>query len=385
LRGKDLELVSVARRMSWAAKRTTTRDEDIAYSLLGIFDVNMPLLYGEGKKAFARLEEEILKVSDDQSLFAWGLAPPIISMDAFAEAELGRQSSRQNDSSENPGKGRSLLRGLLADSPAEFVNSGEISPLQYWSKNQDYLSSLANKGVRIQLPLFTYGEMNLSFAVLGCRIENDYCNYLGIPLRTWGKRNFYGRLGELVLIPDDLPQLQNDDSIRKQMKTLFIQKEIAMSADLAGCFFIRDLPSKESGYYLSEVCCVPSARYGERARVLTAHETLNGPQALFVFKGEGRQPFAVVLGRDSFGDWAEQPWAYCQIITKEQDKSGEQLLNYLTETYKAKNTHEQWKAERGSNVHLELDERTRLEISVVRHPLRTPTVDRVTIQTIEVG
>ena len=38
--------------MSWASRRVTTRDEDIAYCLLGIFSVNMPLLYGEGEKAF---------------------------------------------------------------------------------------------------------------------------------------------------------------------------------------------------------------------------------------------------------------------------------------------------------------------------------------------
>ncbi|KAH6616722.1 heterokaryon incompatibility protein-domain-containing protein [Boeremia exigua] len=71
----NLGRVSVAQRMSWAANRVTTRIEDLAYSLLGIFDVNMPLLYGEGKKAFVRLQEEILKNSADQSLFAWSPTP----------------------------------------------------------------------------------------------------------------------------------------------------------------------------------------------------------------------------------------------------------------------------------------------------------------------
>jgi hypothetical protein len=64
--------VSVAERMSWAARRETTKEEDMAYCLMGLFDVNMPLLYGEGgAKAFVRLQEEIMKDSDDQSLFAW--------------------------------------------------------------------------------------------------------------------------------------------------------------------------------------------------------------------------------------------------------------------------------------------------------------------------
>ncbi|RWA08664.1 hypothetical protein EKO27_g6456 [Xylaria grammica] len=62
---------SIAQRMSWAANRETTRLEDVAYCLLGIFDINMPLLYGEGTKAFRRLQEEIIKVSDDQSILVW--------------------------------------------------------------------------------------------------------------------------------------------------------------------------------------------------------------------------------------------------------------------------------------------------------------------------
>src|SRR5450756_2311184 len=52
LRGGNLRFFSVARKMSWASKRQTTREEDIAYCLLGIFDISMPLLYGEGSKAF---------------------------------------------------------------------------------------------------------------------------------------------------------------------------------------------------------------------------------------------------------------------------------------------------------------------------------------------
>jgi len=61
----------VAQIMSWAANRTTTRVEDRAYSLMGLLDVNMPMLYGEGKKAFQRLQLEIIRASNDQSIFAW--------------------------------------------------------------------------------------------------------------------------------------------------------------------------------------------------------------------------------------------------------------------------------------------------------------------------
>jgi hypothetical protein len=47
---------SVAQKMSWAARRKTTRVEDRAYSLMGIFNIHMPTLYGEGERAFLRLQ-----------------------------------------------------------------------------------------------------------------------------------------------------------------------------------------------------------------------------------------------------------------------------------------------------------------------------------------
>ncbi len=64
----------VPTRMSWATSRRTTVVEDLVYCLLGIFDVNMPLLYGEGAKAFERLQHEIIKTADDLSIFCWGLS-----------------------------------------------------------------------------------------------------------------------------------------------------------------------------------------------------------------------------------------------------------------------------------------------------------------------
>ncbi|CAH0051979.1 unnamed protein product [Clonostachys solani] len=95
IKGSPLEQVCVAKKMSWAAHRETRRKEDIAYSLFGIFGVNMPLVYGEGSKAFLRLQEEILRRSDDQTIFAW--------------RSMRSQKSRQ-------------VRGLFANSPREFSN-----------------------------------------------------------------------------------------------------------------------------------------------------------------------------------------------------------------------------------------------------------------------
>jgi len=62
---------SVAQRMAWASSRKTTRVEDTAYCLMGLFQVHMPLIYGEGRMAFRRLQEEIIKRSNDLTIFAW--------------------------------------------------------------------------------------------------------------------------------------------------------------------------------------------------------------------------------------------------------------------------------------------------------------------------
>lgn len=98
-----LEDVSVANRMSWASERQTKREEDMAYCLLGVFDVNMPMLYGEGgKRAFIRLQEEIVRNIQDDTLFAW--------------------EATEESAAEAP------FRGLFASSPAEFASIGNLIP-----------------------------------------------------------------------------------------------------------------------------------------------------------------------------------------------------------------------------------------------------------------
>ena len=74
-----LNEVCAAVKMRWASGRMTTRPEDRAYSLMGIFGINMPIIYGEGTNAFRRLQEEILSKTEDYSLFAW----PRIHSDYF--------------------------------------------------------------------------------------------------------------------------------------------------------------------------------------------------------------------------------------------------------------------------------------------------------------
>ncbi|KAF4972700.1 hypothetical protein FSARC_765 [Fusarium sarcochroum] len=67
---KDFRIACIAAKMSWASKRETTREEDMAYSLFGIFNLHLPVQYGEGKGAFLRLQDALM-AKNDESLFAW--------------------------------------------------------------------------------------------------------------------------------------------------------------------------------------------------------------------------------------------------------------------------------------------------------------------------
>ncbi|RMY72718.1 hypothetical protein D0862_14403 [Hortaea werneckii] len=84
LKTASLQSRCIAERLSWASKRSTTREEDTAYALLGIFDANMPLLYGEGSRAFKRLQEQISLRSNDLSIYAWLTPSPVYDHLLFA-------------------------------------------------------------------------------------------------------------------------------------------------------------------------------------------------------------------------------------------------------------------------------------------------------------
>ncbi|KAF9243926.1 hypothetical protein BU15DRAFT_27497, partial [Melanogaster broomeanus] len=64
-------LEHIGEKFRWAAKRNTTKLEDRAYSLFGIFDLHMPVIYGEGDRSFTRLQEELIKCTNDLTLFDW--------------------------------------------------------------------------------------------------------------------------------------------------------------------------------------------------------------------------------------------------------------------------------------------------------------------------
>ncbi|KAI1078760.1 heterokaryon incompatibility protein-domain-containing protein [Whalleya microplaca] len=114
--------ISVATRMHWANKRQTTRVEDMAYSLLGIFDVNMTLLYGEGSKAFGRLQEQILRATEDHTIFLWDCKASdslsVTSSKRNVAASRDGESTDGEDSDDSPVHWQPVK--MLAQSPSAF-------------------------------------------------------------------------------------------------------------------------------------------------------------------------------------------------------------------------------------------------------------------------
>ena len=121
---EELSTIPVARKMSWAAKRQTTRPEDIAYSLLGIFDVNLPLIYGEGAKAFLRLQEAVAKSTNDLSLFAW------------------------SEDEHNPSL--QWYYGVLAQSPQQFASCRRLELIADPLRHDARFFTITNRGVEFQ-------------------------------------------------------------------------------------------------------------------------------------------------------------------------------------------------------------------------------------------
>ena len=146
----------VAQIMSWAADRTTTRVEDKAYSLMGLLDVNMPMLYGEGKKAFHRLQLEIVRTSNDQSIFAW----------SCNEINVRTGSVLADDPSFFQGCNKMEL--MNQDEFTEFLK--ERIPEEELEDDRFGTFPITNRGIQIWLFLYPrVGSDSVFEALLPCR------------------------------------------------------------------------------------------------------------------------------------------------------------------------------------------------------------------------
>ncbi|KAK3348667.1 quinon protein alcohol dehydrogenase-like superfamily [Lasiosphaeria hispida] len=152
LQGNTLSDFSTEARMSWVKERNTTRKEDKAYSLFGIFDVCMPLLYGEGEdRALERLREEISK--HDRHLANLHSTDPHLDKMRIEEAKGGLLTDayrwvlatpdfrRWYDEPESPllwikgdpGKGKTmLLCGIINELERAIFTDGHCRNLAYF-------------------------------------------------------------------------------------------------------------------------------------------------------------------------------------------------------------------------------------------------------------
>ncbi|CAK7241248.1 MAG: hypothetical protein STHCBS139747_002708 [Sporothrix thermara] len=148
IRGQEpVSRYSAAQIMAWASPRVTRKVEDEAYCLLGLFDVYMPLIYGEGKRAFQRLQEEILKRTTDLTLFAWVPADEAAVLDietAQSVSSLSPSQSQSQSQSQSPPR-TSAYMPLLASTPAQFAHCHGLS----YFRNDDTEFAVTNRGLRI--------------------------------------------------------------------------------------------------------------------------------------------------------------------------------------------------------------------------------------------
>lgn len=305
--------ISVAKRMSWAANRRTTRVEDTAYCLMGIFEVNMPLLYGEGRKSFTRLQEEIMKVTDDHSIFAWGLPRKLRTAHDF--------------STDDSLPINSLLHSLFADSAADFTFSDDIQVLD--DLQPDMPPIVSSNGVRVELPVWSGG--GIQFAAISCVVRGNYKSYIAIPLIAWSSR-CRARCGELVLLPAG-EWSSSSAKIKRQTANLLIKAPMyTPSQSPVNTFKIEFPPDHERLYVLDEVHCLPHATYSPENRTMTLSATRQGPHAtlFFTMKFQPVRDFkiAVVIGgnmtTDEYGLWTK-----CVLVLdeKEADEDFKRYIN----------------------------------------------------------
>lgn len=187
----DMSRASVAQKMSWASGRKTRRVEDMAYSLMGVFNVNMPLLYGEGRKAFTRLQQEIVRMTDDESIFAW----------------------KDGDLEES---------GIFAQSPGAFAESGDVVRI--------------TDGLRLYVPRAPYTLTNrgLAIEIFGSK-EYDVRNrpFVRVPLSCgWGSGSAIQKLAI------ELEHRSRDEYARTSPGQLFPAMR-SNQTDIASLVYVR--------------------------------------------------------------------------------------------------------------------------------------------------
>ncbi|TRX88010.1 hypothetical protein FHL15_011112 [Xylaria flabelliformis] len=282
--------MSIAARMKWASRRKTTRLEDAAYCLMGLFDVNMPLLYGEGTKAFIRLQEEILKGSYDHSIFIWRVPT--------------------NDSNE-------ALSGLLAESPQHFTDAENYRPMPPLVSRGSTTWSMTNQGLRLSLFLLPSRNSNDNKiqdeydAVLECAARRGDEEYQSPAIRM---RRLYGdqfaRVNPQIVQCVATPSFDPSHNIGLY-ETIFVKQKPVYAVPDFMLSYSNILPSSEAQgsrplCYVKEVWPEQNwDREGAILRTTRPHSNrITGIFRFFVTSIAVTLDFAVALREEPGGAWA---------------------------------------------------------------------------------
>jgi hypothetical protein len=319
----------VARRMSWASNRQTTREEDIAYCLLGIFDVNMALLYGEGSKAFVRLQDEIATQSGNISLFGW---------------------TAQKSTNENPPRSAETVRsdqyyrGVFALSPSEFATCGGFRFLPM-HKRYNQVFSAAVRGFNIDA-LLVKGSEDGPCHILTLDISDERLQFLDVE--RLGIQLTKTLRGYVRSNPFKLPGVSRGAGrscikffIPKQLS---IQESNAIPDQFDGCICLRHFSDSLHG-----LAAVPMKLWDPRRLMFLTGEMYQGTKGpqdistymLFRFQPENQQPgiyFMVIrMCRPSWERPEGQLADMICIVKNESDKNWSELMTsmHLSDKYYA--------------------------------------------------
>ncbi|TVY84272.1 Vegetative incompatibility protein HET-E-1 [Lachnellula suecica] len=273
--GDDVFQCSIAKRMSWAPKRDCTRTEDTAYCLMGILDVHMPLLYGERERSFIRLQEEVMKIHDDHSLFAW---------------KIPHDPSRKR-----------VDCGLLANWPNDFSESRNFVPLYQNREITPY--SMTNRGVSICLPMLMIPDGWL--AVLDCQDETDARGPVALFLRP-NQRGTYSRYNPHQIIPasSNDEEILNRSGLDLEKTRIYVPQHAntsTISTTYPYMFHLQELPDEQVNDGV--ICEVFANERREQAswdvenRLLSSFRGLAA--AIYIGRQDGLSGLVLLVGIDS--------------------------------------------------------------------------------------
>lgn len=308
---------TIAERMSWAASRSTTRIEDAAYSLMGLFNVFMPMLYGEGKRAFIRLQEEIIKQTEDYTIFSWKAK---ISGPAY--------------------------RGIFAQSPAEFsaIRSERIVPR---------FSHPSHQADQHPPPALTSRGLVLTLPMLGSKSDDN--TYLGWVSCSEPQED--NKQGEATLLCVKLREIQSTPQIFERISPEklescamadlpnFKQQSICVMPSNIDLFVNVDIPKvgeimvhplndNNNVVTPTQLGVADWGRWGDKEQSLT-YSYQEGTCTLAAIRFEYEESFVVLIGFHE-----DLPW--CSIVTHEDIKEQGRTpdgLNDLRKFYRSSVRH----------------------------------------------